>query len=281
MFRLGSLRRHVTDELARAGIARPLLEADLLLSWVLGVDRATLFAHPERPVDQTERTDLDEALKRRIGHEPLAYILGRAAFLGFDLTVGPGCLIPRPETELLVERSLALWSDGPFLDWGTGSGAIAIALLQARPDAEGFAVEAEPSALRWAWRNLKEKDLLNRCLLIHEERLEALPLKVGSLGMIVSNPPYIPQDALSGLMEDVVRYEPHRALDGGSDGLDSYRRLLPWAEEHLRPGGFLVVEHGGAFQSGQLTAMAGVALQLVDCRRDLAGQDRVLAWKRL
>ncbi len=267
-------------KLAASGVERPLFEADLLFVWALGCERFHLLAHPDRILTADETDRIAGGLRRRMAGEPMAYILGHAAFCDFDLHVGPGCLIPRPETELLVETALSLWQEGPFLDWGTGSGAVAVALLRARPESEGFAVEAEPSALKWAWRNLKEQVLLRRCRLIHEERLEELPPSVGSLGLIVSNPPYIPTGDLPGLMRDVAFYEPERALDGGGDGLAAYRCLLPWAAGKLRPGGFVVVEHGGAEQHVSLLDMAIPGLEFVASRKDLSGTPRILAWRR-
>ena len=278
---IGSLRRSFVLELASAGIDRPFHEADLLLCEILRRDRGFLLAHLDETFPPSDLDRAREGLLRRLGREPMAYILGRASFGDLDLRVGPGCLVPRPETEILVETSLSLWSEGPFLDWGTGSGVIALSLLHSRPEAEGFAVEAEPSALRWAWANLKEYGLLSRCVLLHEARLDALSLKEGSLGLVVSNPPYIPTEDLKDLMDDVRLYEPSRALDGGSGGLDPYRGLLPWAARALRPGGFLVVEHGGEAQRKALLEMASPSLENVAQIDDLAGRPRVLAWKRL
>lgn len=277
---IGSLRRRLVDELAAAGVDRPLHEADLLLGEALGRDRASLLAHLDEALPLSGRVRAQEGLVRRLRREPMAYILGRAAFGDIEIDVGPGCLIPRPETEILVETALALWSEGPFLDWGTGSGAIALALLHFRPESEGFAVEAEPSALRWAWRNLRKRGLLSRCPLLHASRLASLAMKEGSLALVVANPPYIPTEALANLMDDVRLYEPRRALDGGPDGLAPYDDLLPWAAHVLRPGGFLVVEHGEEQREG-LMEMAPSQLEPVAQIDDLAGRPRVLAWKRL
>lgn len=278
--RLDELRRETVARLGLAGISRPGLEADLLLADVLRISRVSLYSEPGRDIPDAELVDFLSRVRRREAHEPLEYILGKAEFYGLPLSVGPGCLIPRPETELLVDIALREGGEagGTFLDWGTGSGCIALSLLHERPFWTGLAVEASPLALTWAWRNLKRYGLLERCLLIHADSPEMLAVSTGSLDLMVSNPPYIPSRELPGLMPEVRDYEPRLALDGGEAGLDPYYPLLGAASRWLRPGGCLLVEIGDSVQAEVLSGTSFPGMTFTETFPDLEGRPRVLMW---
>ena len=229
-----------------------LRDAAGLLMAALGVDRATLMAHPERTIDRYQMAAYQRWVERRLRFEPMQYILGTQEFFGLELRVTPAVLIPRPETELLVEAVLArVAPDARILDVGTGSGAIAIALAHSLPEAMITAVDVSREALVVARDNAErlgvrvrfaESDLLAG--MASGERFEA----------IVSNPPYVAEGDGPGLHPQVRDYEPGQALFAGADGLAVYRRLIPEAKVHLRGGGLLALEIGYG-QREALTAL--------------------------
>jgi release factor glutamine methyltransferase len=253
--------------------ATPRLDAEILLGEVGGLPRQRILAHPERAMTAVERRRFEAAIARRAAGEPLAYITGVREFWSLALAVSPRVLVPRPETELLVEVGLELLRNrnrARVVDLGTGSGAIALALLAARPDLGVTAVDSEPEALAVASANAA-----------------ALGLDVGFVrsdwfsnladerfDLAVCNPPYVRTG--DPHFAGTLRFEPRRALDGGRDGLDAYRAVLGSAATHLRPGGRLVFEHGHD-QREALTALAGRhGFRVVDARADLAGHPRVV-----
>ena len=275
-------RARARDELAFAGIQSPGLEGDILVSWAAGTSSSFLLAHPELPLPGGAAERLMEALQRRTGHEPLQYILGTWDFFGRSLIVRPGVLIPRADTELLVEKALERLSlvPGTFLDWGTGTGCIALSLLAELPGAEGIAADASALAVDTAWRNLKHWGVLGRCLLWHSRMPRDIPAADGSLSLLVSNPPYIPDGRIPFLMEE-VRREPLSALAGGEDGLKWYRMLLEWAPAKLRPGGWVLFETGDGAQAEALAGMAPPCLELEGIFRDLGDIPRAVSWRRV
>lgn len=278
--RIGFLRSEVIDRLRATGISRPVLEADLLLADFFSLDRSSLYANPDREVSREKLVVFDSLVRRRELHEPIEYILGKAEFFGLPLSVGPGCLIPRPETELLVE--LALRESGEellFLDWGTGSGCLSVALLHENPHWKGVAVDASPAALAWAWRNLKNYGLLDRCLLLHADTPEKVPLPRGGVDLVISNPPYIPTGVLSDLMPEVRDYEPLLALDGGDEGLLPYASLTRHASNVLKQDGLLLVEIGDAHQAEVLSNSRFPGLLFSGVFNDLEGRPRGLMWR--
>jgi len=196
-----------------------------------------------------------------------------------DLEVGPGCLVPRPETEILVETALELFRGGRFLDWGTGSGCVALAVLSERPASVGLMLERSPAALFWAWRNLSRSAFLDRALLWHGCSLESIPSSWVPLDLIVGNPPYIPSLEIDALMPDVRLYEPRQALDGGPDGLDDVKAILAGANHALRAGGWILLEIGGAIQAEILQNTPIEGLDLVQVKKDLSGTERILVWR--
>ena len=223
-----------------------LADAILLLLHTLHIERATLLAHPERVLDRGAQAAYQALLNRRLAFEPIQYILGEQEFYGHALRVTPAVLIPRPETELLVEAVLArLPHDRPvqLVDVGTGSGAIAIALAHALPLAAVTAIDLSAAALAVASDNVARHHLDARVRLLHSDLLDSLP-HPPLYHAIISNPPYVPSGDEQSLHPQVRDFEPAQALFAGSDGLAVYRRLIPQAYEALQPGGLLALEFG-------------------------------------
>jgi release factor glutamine methyltransferase len=248
------------------------LEAELLLAHALGVDRAWFFAHAEDRPDTAGVLRFEALLARRAAGEPIAYILGRRDFWSLPLEVTPATLIPRPETELLVEQALArLPERGRVLDLGTGSGAIALAIASERPDAEVVAVDASAAALAVARRNA-ERLGLGRVALLESDWYAALDAR--RFDLIVSNPPYI-EASDPHLAQGDLRYEPASALASGADGLDDIRRIADGAERYLVEGGWLLLEHG--WNQGRAVRDVLTTAGLADAFtvQDLEARDRV------
>ena len=254
----------------------PRLDAELLATRAFAISRVELYTHFDRPLDEEELATYRDLVRRRLAGEPVAYLLGQKEFWSLDLRVDSRVLVPRPETETLVERALdhlaALPKEHParVADIGTGSGAIALALKKERPGSEVWAVDRSEDALAVARDNAARLELEVHFVLGH--LLEPLS---GVFEVIVSNPPYIPTAAIDGLAPE-VRREPRLALDGGPDGLDVVRALVGQAEKALRPGGILALEIG-AGQAGETQAIFDRAgFVQVGSRDDLAGIPRVV-----
>jgi len=266
-----------------SGTAR--IEVQMLLQQVLGVTRAYLLAHPEQALDEAQAAAYCALLQRRLAGEPLAYLLGEREFYGLMFRVTPATLIPRADTELLVELALqripqpspqpspACGRGSLFraLDLGTGSGAIALSIAHMRPDAEVTAVDASPEALGVARENARSLNVGN-VRLLRSDWFSALAGE--RFDLIVSNPPYI-ADGDAHLAQGDLRFEPRGALASGADGLDDIRRIVADAKEHLHTGGWLLFEHGydQAERARELLGAAGYAG--VFSARDLAGIERV------
>lgn len=258
---------------AAAPDATPQLDAELLLARALSASRARLRSHPEEvPPPDAARRYL-ELIERRAAGEPIAYILGRKDFWTLELEVTPAVLIPRPETELLIERALALQAHphARVADLGTGSGAIALALASARPGWQVTATDLSAAALAVARVNAVALGL-ERVQLIEGDWLECLD---GSkFDLLLSNPPYIAEDD-AALEQPELRYEPRLALVAAEEGLAALRRIIRAAPAHLLPGGWLLLEHGAtqaALVAGELVARG---FGQVRSHRDLAGRERM------
>jgi release factor glutamine methyltransferase len=257
----------------------PELDADVLLRHVLGVDRATLLTHPERAVQPGEVARYKSLVERRVRGEPVAYLTGEREFMGLEFAVDKRVLVPRPDTETLVTRALELTpgdSEGiTVVDVGTGSGAIAVSVAFNRPRASVYATDTSPAALEVARKNAHR--LLPagaRVQFVHGALLEGAP---SALDVICANLPYIPTGRMTSLPVTVRDYEPSAALDGGPDGLDVYRALLPQARDRLKPGGTLLMECDPE-QVARLCALTAAAMPgaRLEVLRDLAGLDRVV-----
>lgn len=264
--------------LARRGVDAPKRSAELLLGKVLGLSRLQLYLAHDRPLDPRERAAMRTLVARRGDGEPVAYLLGSWSFRGLELAVGPAVLIPRPETEELIDLLAARApAGGKVIDLGTGSGAIAIAAAVARPDLHVTAVDVSTEALAIATANVQRHHVADRVTLQHGSWWEAVPADA-TFDVVVSNPPYIDPADTRGLAADVRAFEPALALFSASgDVLSCYRAIVQPLAQRLRPGGWLLCETGvGASELG--LAWLRMQPQLVEAQLlpDLAGIPRFL-----
>ena len=272
------LLRWTADYFAGRGLDAPRLDAELLLAATLGLDRVGLYVNFERPLQADELAAYRERVRRRAGREPLAYILGQAEFWSLPLKVTPEVLIPRPETELLVEEALPrLTGRQQVLDVGTGSGALAIALAHERQELLVTAIDVSPAALAVAADNARSNGVAERIRFAQHDLGQLPP---GPFDLIVANPPYVPSGELATLMPEVRDFEPQLALDGGVDGLDAYRALARQAEVVLTASGWLLVEVGSGQAPAVQELFAGAGLKEILSARDLAGIERVVGGRR-
>ncbi|GIV98422.1 MAG: release factor glutamine methyltransferase [Herpetosiphonaceae bacterium] len=256
--------------------ATPRLDAEVLLAHVLSWPRERLLAELREPLRQEAQERFQALVERRAVREPVAYLIGHKEFYGLDFTVDRRVLIPRPETELLVELGIA-WVrkrqlEQPLIaDLGTGSGCIAVALAVALPGAKIYAIDRSAEALTIARQNIERHKVQEQVELLEGDGLAPLPVPVD---LLVSNPPYT---ILSEIEPGVRLYEPHDALDGGPDGLDAYRWLLPASRIALRPGGAILLEIG-AEQGAAVMELARASFPAAGIKLypDLAGYDRVV-----
>lgn len=282
----GEALAEAATRLRNEGVESPRLDAELLLAHVLGVNRATILAHPDRRITPKQLTRYRDLVARRAGREPLTYIVGHREFFGIDLVVDRRVLIPRPETELLVEHTvrigrqlaqhLASSSATPLkiADVGAGSGAIAVALAAQLPQAEVFALDASASALDVVAENARRHGVADRVRCLRGDLLSPLPCPVN---LITANLPYVATGEWQELAPEIRDHEPRSALDGGHDGLDLIRRLLATAAPHLQADAAILAEIG-ASQGVAVTALARKhfpqsRIQLV---QDYAGLDRLV-----
>ena len=294
-------------EALRAATARlaavsdtPRLDAELLLANVLGVSRQQLLLgkaghsdESQRPLAQhmsndevsmdsgfrrNDEADFQTLLARRLAHEPIAYIIGRQEFWGLDLRVSPAVLIPRPDSETLIEAALGHYKGRPpparILDLGTGSGALLLAALSEFPKATGLGIDGSEAALEVARANSERLDLADRALFQIGDWCTGL---AGTFDLILCNPPYVKAGAT--LAPNVVDYEPHSALFAGTDGLADYQRILPQLASSLAPDGVVCLEIGHT-QCAAVTTLAEANGFAVRCQQDLGGRDRCLVLAR-
>ncbi len=266
-----------TRRLASAGADDARLEAEVLLAFASGADRAHLLASLPDAVAPDSRRRFESLLARRLAHEPLAYILGHREFYAIDVACAAGALIPRPETEMLVELALDEVRERGggvrIVDVGTGSGAIAIAIAINTPDAHIVAIEASPEALALARRNVEQYGLQGRIELRQCDLLEG----AGVLDVIVANLPYISEADWAALAPEIRDHEPREALVAGPTGTEVVERLLEQAPEHLPPGGVLAAEIGDTQAERVLDAARRCFPGARSCvMKDLGGRDRML-----
>ncbi len=263
-------------------IANDLLDAQTLLAHALGVDRTHLIVNYNQPLTDEQQANYQSLIARRAVGEPLQYIVGQQEFFGLPFRVTPAVLIPRPETELLVEETIRLaqaLSHAPIIvDVGTGSGCIAIALARELEDARIYATDISADALAVARHNATLNGVAERIEFIHCDLLAGLPagLQVGlRADFIVSNPPYIAAHEMASLQREVREWEPHSALTDNADGLSFYRRLFAEAPQHLKAEGYLLCELGYQ-QAEVVTAMLSAAWSKHYLLNDLQGIPRTL-----
>jgi len=279
------LLRVSADRLAVAGIGEAEIEAVFLLCHVLDCSRAQLFLNDGQEVSSAQLELFEALLSRRLAREPLAYILGEQEFWSLPFQVSPDVLIPRPETEELLERVFAVvvregLPPGPLLDLGVGSGAIAVVLAKELPGRVVFAVDYSLAALRTAAKNRDRHGVGHRLFLLNADWLSAIK-EEGLFSLIVSNPPYIAGGVMDSLQPEVRRFEPYIALASGCDGLDAIRILADRVHYHLKSGGYLFMEIG--FDQGDAVLdifSAKNAYASVCVHPDLAGLPRILQVQR-
>jgi release factor glutamine methyltransferase len=266
-----------------AGLPEARREASSLLSFVLGKDRTFLISHAEDPVDDNSLDQFREFVERRAVGEPLQYITGVQDFYGREFRVTPDVLIPRPETELLVEAALEVTkADNPFIcDVGTGSGCIAVTLLCELAGARAVAVDKSPAALEIAKLNAAKQSVADRAVFVVSDCFDALDPRVFQFDLIVSNPPYVAEAALTGLQREVRDHEPVVALSPGPDGLSVIRRLLTEAPDYLKPNGHLLMEIGFDQGDAVRSLIDQHVWSLLDIRPDLQSIPRIVVLKRL
>lgn len=272
--------------LSQAGIPGPERDADLLMQYITGGDRGFIFLHRHDAMDQTRADMYFSFIDRRAEGEPLQYITGSQEFMGLDFQVDPSVLIPRQDTETVVEFALEkagqMKKCRSILDMCCGSGAIAVSMARSLPGAEVTACDCSEGALETAARNAAANDVASRVsfkktdMFMVEKNGRTVPLK-GRFDMIVSNPPYIPSGVIETLQTEVRDHEPMLALDGGADGLDFYRILARDAGPHLKKGGMLVMEigHDQGRDVSQLLEETGCYVN-IEVHKDLAGHDRIV-----
>jgi len=272
--------RHAIKQLRQARIATAGYDARLLVQWVTGVPPLDTVTRPERPVSPEESQKLDAALQRRIAGEPVHRIIGERAFYGLDFTLSADTLEPRPDTETVIDLTLpflqaraAVKPAVTCLDMGTGSGAIAIALLASIPQLYATGVDIAQGALTMAQLNAGRSGVANRFTPCKSDWFQSV---TGRFDLIVSNPPYIPRADIAGTDISVHRFDPVRALDGGIDGLDFYRALAAGAKPHLYPSGKIAVEIGTEQKQNVTAIFAWHNYRLEETKADLAGIDRAL-----
>lgn len=276
-YTIGSIIEKTVPFLVEKGLPNPRLEADLMLAKVLDMPRVKLYAEWDRPLNSTELQDYREIILKRVQGWPLAYLTEKKGFLGWDFGITPAVLIPRPETELLVEMAVDLIKSKTEIrgiDVGTGSGIIAIAMAKLLPQSTWLAIDISKDALQIASTNASHLGVSSQIEFTEGDLLTPLLNTTPKFDLIISNPPYIPSAEIDGLQKE-VRKEPVLALDGGRDGLEIYRRLLPQAVSLLSDDGFIALEHGYQQRDPLEKIMSGLGL-CVKSFTDLAGLDRVL-----
>jgi release factor glutamine methyltransferase len=274
-------RRALTARLSAARIESAALDARLLLGAVLDLDLTGMIASADRPLAAADAALIEGYAARRIDGEPIARILGTKEFWGLPFKLSQATLTPRPDTETVVELALEFAASAPaprILDIGTGSGAILLALLSECPGATGVGADISPAALVAARRNARDFGLSSRAAFVACDYAAALS---GGFDLIVSNPPYVRSADIPKLDPEVRDHDPHAALDGGRDGLDAYRALIPQAARLLKPGGALVVEAGLGQACDIEGLMTAAGLQTAGSRADLAGVLRAIPARKM
>jgi release factor glutamine methyltransferase len=278
----GEAVRAVARRLAAAGIAESRREARLLVALALGVEPGVVFGYPERPVDAVAQGRLAALATRRAAREPYSRLAGRRQFWSLDLAISPDTLDPRPDSETLVEAALALLPDRAarlrILDFGTGSGCLLLALLSELPNAIGIGIDILPGAAITARRNAATFGLADRALFVAGDWGETIS---GSADVILANPPYIPKAEIEVLAPEVARYEPRRALDGGTDGLAAYRELAPVTRRLLGADGIALFEVGAGQHEAVVRLLGDSGLALQSVKYDLSGTARCVVVRRV
>jgi release factor glutamine methyltransferase len=285
MHTVGSARKWALEELKRGRVDSAAQTADLLVGFVLGWDRIRLLIHSEQELPEEAWTLLRGLILRRSNGEPLQHLTGKQEFYGLSFRVTPQVLIPRPETEIMVEKALDLvrrhlLSGIRFADIGTGSGCIAVSIAREIPSAIGWAVDISAAALQVASENARRHGVAERLLFVQSNLLESFP-RTPCFNFILCNPPYIAVKDCDSLPSEVRNHEPHEALFGGESGLEVFQRLIPEVSSRLVAGGYFLLEvgFGQAEQVGQLIGKERLSLQEVI--NDLQGIPRCIVSRKI
>ena len=261
------------QKLKEAQIGEAQLDARLLLEEVCGTDHNTLLCHGDREVSEAEEEKYRRALEQRAVHVPLQHLLGYQDFMGLRFQVNEYVLIPRQDTEILVEEAMRYLHDGMrILDLCTGSGCILLSLLHYSNDCEGVGVDISQEALQVAAQNAELLGI--KADFLKSDLYEKV---TGKFDLLVSNPPYIERKVIPTLMEEVREYDPYIALDGGEDGLDFYRRIIGGAQDYLKRGGQILMEIGSGQAKAVSELLREAGFKEIDVCRDFAGLDRVVS----
>lgn len=261
------------QKLKEAQIGEAQLDARFLLEEVCGTDHNTLLCHGDREVSEEEEEKYRRALEQRAVHVPLQHLLGYQDFMGLRFQVNEYVLIPRQDTEILVEEAMRYLHDGMrILDLCTGSGCILLSLLHYSNDCEGVGVDISQEALQVAAQNAELLGI--KADFLKSDLYEKV---TGKFDLLVSNPPYIERKVIPALMEEVREYDPYIALDGGEDGLDFYRRIIGGAQDYLKRGGQILMEIGSGQAKAVSELLREAGFKEIDVCRDFAGLDRVVS----
>lgn len=273
--------KKTTEFFAGRNISSPRLNAEMLVGHALGLKRMQLYLQFERPLEERELEVIRPLVRRRGRHEPVQYILGATEFHGLNLKVDPRVLIPRPETELLVELAMGCLSQPPtaILDLGTGSGAIALALARFYPLARVTAVDSDPDALALARENAASTGFTDRIdFRLSDWLADLAPAK---FDFIISNPPYLSSAEMAGIPEEVRAFEPSRALLAADDGLAAFSRIIGSVAPYLAAGGLLAFETGEGQSERIFSLLRAAEFNWMETRQDLARRDRFILARRL
>jgi release factor glutamine methyltransferase len=272
-----------TDFLAKKGVESPRLQSELLLGHILKIPRLKLYLDFSRALSDSETGNLRELVQRRGNREPLQHIVGSTSFCGLEMKVDRSVLVPRPETEALAERGWkylnSLARACTFLDFGTGSGCIAIAICQRAKEARGWAIDSSPEALAIAAENASANAVKERLTLSEADGFKTLDPAL-RFDLIVSNPPYVPTAEIDTLQEEVRSFDPRAALDGGADGLDFYRLLGREAAGFLVAGGKMMVEFGDGQEAPLAPIFMNTGWHVESVERDLNDKPRIMVLRR-
>jgi release factor glutamine methyltransferase len=278
---IAAFRRQLSEQFRQAALDSPDLDARILVGHALGLDHTALAAQPDLPLTAKEANAIAALGRRRLAHEPVARILGTKEFWGLSFKLNADTLVPRPETETVVEAALAAIDRTRRLriaDLGTGSGALLLALLSELPAASGTGTDISPGALACARDNARALGLSDRAAFVECDYGRGL---TEAFDLVVSNPPYVAHGDIPGLSPEVRLFDPPRALDGGPDGLDGYRAIAADAQRLLTPDGFLIVELGAGLADSVSALFTAAGLTTGTVRNDLAGIARALAARPL
>ena len=277
--KLSELRYFCINKLTKEGIERPSYVSDVLISKITGIPIPSFITSDNTGISAEKEQEVLDAIGKRLRRVPLSYILGEAEFYGRVFKVGNGCLIPRPETELLVEEILKLAPEAEtFADWCTGSGCIGLTIILELNQVHGWGVDSNEQALKWAAKNRDFYGLETQFTLVKNSDASDCGIKEHSLDFVVANPPYISSEEIKSLMPDVSKYEPREALDGGDDGMDVYRLLFQKMPALVKEKGLIGFETAGNKQAADLIDMAPDTMTLIKKVYDYSGILRHLIW---